>query len=263
MRLTLIHTPAEEGSYSYQKDQDTGLNKFIYALYPHENNWNESTQWEAAKLNQPLIAFQAPKHDGLLGKDVEFAALNTNKVAIKAMKQAEDSDEIIVRVYELAGENQQQVEIKFANEIISAREMNGIEEEVGIATYNGSKLIFDINRFQPKTFAIKLKEYAEDNIANYPTSTGISLDYNFDIFSTELRKNNVSDGIDYAYPTSLIPNAIEVDGITFTMGNGNDGAKNSIQCLGQTIQLPTSVNANKIYLLAASTNKNGSQANFE
>lgn len=117
MRLTLIHTPAVAGNYSYQKDQDLGLNKFTYSFYSHEGKWDERTQWEASRLNQPILAFQVPKYAGLLGKSFGFVSLNTDKVAIKALKKAEESDEIIVRVYELTGNNQDNVELTFPSTI--------------------------------------------------------------------------------------------------------------------------------------------------
>lgn len=91
-----------------------------------------------------------------MGKSFGFVSLNTDKVAIKALKKAEESDEIIVRVYELTGNNQDNVELTFPSTILSAREVNGIEEEVGNASFSNNKLAFNIGKFQPKTFALKL-----------------------------------------------------------------------------------------------------------
>ena len=198
LRLTLIHTPAVAGNYSYQKDQDLGLNKFTYSFYSHEGKWDERTQWEASRLNQPILAFQVPKYAGLLGKSFGFVSLNTDKVAIKALKKAEESDEIIVRVYELTGNNQDNVELTFPSTILSAREVNGIEEEVGNASFSNNKLAFNIGKFQPKTFALKLA--LQETGVTPPSSCIVDLSYNRDVMSYDNSRNDMSTGIDYDYP---------------------------------------------------------------
>ena len=77
---------------------DMGPNHFTYSILPHDGKWNEQTQIEAAKLNQPLVAFTAPAHQGSLGREVSMARLSTDSVSIKALKKAEDTDELIVRL---------------------------------------------------------------------------------------------------------------------------------------------------------------------
>jgi len=262
LRLSLIHTPAVGGNYVYQKDQDLGLNKFTYSFYRHDGKWNEATQWEAARLNQPLLAFQATKHSGSLGKSYGFVSLNTDKVSVKALKKAEDSDEIVIRVYELTGNDQNDVKITFPANIISANEVNGIEEKVGEASFNGNSLSFNIGKFQPKTFAVKLENPAPAVADNNPSSIKLGLDYNIDVMSNDSRKNDVTSGIAYAYPAELLSDVITTDGIDFAIGSRDDGNNNAVSCNGQTVSLPANSNAKKLYILAASRNVNGSDAVF-
>ncbi len=265
LRLSLIHTPAVRAvnpDYAHQKDQDLGLNKFTYSFYRHTGSWNETTQWEASRLNQPLLAFQTPKHAGDLGKSYGFASLNTNKVSIKALKKAEDSDEIIVRVYELTGKNQDDVKITFPANIVAAHEVNGIEENIGGASYSGNTLSFNISKFQPKTFAIQLAKPSASIEDNNPSSVKVNLDYNIDVMSYDSRKNNATSGVTYAYPAELLSDILTVDGVDFTIGNRTDGNRNALYCNGQTITLPASQNTKKIYILAASKNEKGSEAGF-
>ncbi len=262
LRLTLIHTPAVKNNYTYQKDQDLGLNKFTYSFYGHEGTWNENTQWEASRLNQPLLAFQTPKHSGELGKSYGFASLNTNKVSIKALKKAEDSDEMIIRLYELTGKNQDDVEITFPANIIAAHEVNGIEEKIGDASYSGNTLVFSIGKFQPKTFAIQLAKPSSSIADDKPSSVKIDLDYNIDVMSYDTRKNNVTSGVTYAYPGELLPDKLIVDGVDFAIGSRADGNRNAMYCNGQTIALPANQDTKKIYILAASKNAKGSEADF-
>lgn len=262
LRLTLIHTPSVSNNYTHQKDQDLGLNKFTYSFFRHLGAWGQETQWEASQLNQPLIVFQAPKHAGNLGKSFGFATINSNEIAIKALKKAEETDELIVRVYELCGKNHSNVTISFPSEIVSAREVNGIEEEIGLANFSTNTLSFNINRFQPKTFAIRLTQPAAEINTNNPSSTPVTLNYNVDLMSFDSRKNNATAGVKYAYPAELIADVITVDGIDFAIGSRQDGNRNAVICSGQNISLPTGTNTKKLYILAASRNEKGTKANF-
>lgn len=263
LRLTLIHTPAVNKDYAYQKDQDLGLNKFTYSFYRHLGTWDENTQWEASRLNQPLFAFQAPKHEGALGKSVDFISVNTDKVAIKALKKAEESDEIIVRVYELTGKDQNNVKISFPANVVSAREVNGIEEPVGAAQYSGKQLSFNIGRFQPKTFAVKLSAVEITNEAQTPSSLIVDLSYNVDVMSFDSKKNDATSGVKYAYPAELFTtDTIDSDGIKFKIGSRKASARNAVYCNGQNITLPAMQNAGKLYILAGSKNEEGNTVEF-
>ena len=53
-----------------------------------------------------------------------------------ALKKAEDSDELIVRIVELDGREQPDVHIAFAAPVIAAREVNSQEQPVGNASIN-------------------------------------------------------------------------------------------------------------------------------
>jgi alpha-mannosidase len=262
LRLTLIHTPAVNNNYIYQKDQDLGLNKFTYSIYRHKGTWDENTQWEASRLNQPLLAFLSPKHTGVLGRSFEFVSLNTNKVAVKALKKAEESDEIIIRIYELTGHAQNDVTITFPANIISAKEVNGIEENLGAISYTDNRLMFNINKFQPKTFAVKLANPLPAAATNNPNSTKVNISYNIDVMSYDSKKNDAASGIRYAYPAELLSDTILSDGIVFRLGNRNNGSRNALACNNQTITFPVNQGTKKVYILAASQNEKGSEAAF-
>lgn len=252
IRLTLIHTPKVGGNYVYQGEQDLGLNRFTYSFFGHSGKWGESTQWEAEKLNQPMLAYQTTRHEGALGKSFGFASVNTRNVGVKALKKAENSDEIVIRVYELTG-GEEDVTITFPVEIVSAREVNGVEEEVGAASFSGNDLTFHITKYQPKTFAVRLASAPAAATANAaPSSVKVDLEYNIDVMSTDEDRSDAE--VDFAYPSELIPAECVVDGVAFSMGSGAENlAKNAVQCKGQTIALPQGHEATKLYLLAAST----------
>lgn len=258
LRLTLIHTPSTGNSYTYQADQDLGVNLFTYSLFPHQGKWSELTQKAASQLNQPLVAVAAPKHEGALGKEVEFLSVSTDQVAVKAVKKAEESNELIVRVYEWAGQQHDKVTLTFPTRVISAREVNGLEEQVGSATTRNKTLTFSISKYQPKTFAVTLA--AAKTPTDEQTDDAVSLPYNVDMMSYDSKKNDALKSAPYAYPAELVPDVVTADGIKFVMGNRSDGQKNAVRCSWQTIDLPAA--GRKLYLLAASTEPTGTVGEF-
>lgn len=258
LRLTLIHTPSTGNSYTYQADQDLGVNLFTYSLFPHQGKWSELTQKAASQLNQPLVAVAAPKHEGALGKEVEFLSVSTDQVAVKAVKKAEETNELIVRVYEWAGQQHDKVTLTFPKRVLSAREVNGLEEPVGSATTSNKTLTFSISKYQPKTFAVRLA--AATTHTDEQTDEPVSLPYNVDMMSYDSKKNDALRSAPYAYPAELVPDVVTADGISFVMGNRSDGQKNAVRCSGQTIDLPAA--GRKLYLLAASTEPTGTVGEF-
>ena len=262
LRLTLIHTPSTGDGYTYQGQQDLGVNLFTYSVFPHEGKWSEQTQMEASKLNQPLVAFATSKHDGALGKEVGFVSLNTGKVAVKALKKAEQSDELIVRVYEWTGEDHENVVLNFPAQIVSAREVNGLEDPVGDVNFSESQLTFNIGKYQPKTFAVTLAASPLGDDAAPVADQPVELPYNTDVMSYDSRKSD-AQGVVRAYPAELVSDVVQADGVSFTMGDRTNGAKNAVSCSGQTILLPEGAAGKTLYLLMASTETLGSVAELQ
>src|ERR1700748_1384769 len=115
LRLTLFHNPYPKNRYPISALQDFGHQEFTYAITGHDGDWrNQATLWQPDFLNQPLIGFQTTKHAGKLGRELSFASLNSPYVAIKAIKKAENSSEIVVRVQELTGSTRNNVELAMA-----------------------------------------------------------------------------------------------------------------------------------------------------
>ena len=65
LRLTLMRTPGTQGGYEDQGTQDIGRHEFVYGLAGHASDWRQArTDWQAQRLNQPLVAFESSKHAG-------------------------------------------------------------------------------------------------------------------------------------------------------------------------------------------------------
>ncbi len=157
IRLTLIRTPGTRGGYADQGTQDIGHHEFVYGIAGHAADWRDAqTDWQAQRLNDPLIAFAASKHAGALGREFSLLKVSNSRIRVLALKKAEQGDEIIVRLVELDGKPQPDVRISFDTPITAAREVNGQEQPVGAATVNGGSLVTSFSAYQPRTFAVRL-----------------------------------------------------------------------------------------------------------
>ncbi len=267
IRLTLLHTPQNDYShdsdqYGYdgecgaagQNVQDMGLNEFAFGVYSHEGGFSGSdVQIEAEAFNQPMNAFAVTAHEGVLGSSYSFGGLSNDRVLVRALKGAESSDEIVIRVNEGSGEAQTGVELTLGSGIERVREIYASEESVenSTAAVRDGKLVFDIGAYGVKSFALTLKD-APTGLAGEKKSTAVELPYNIDAYSSNA--NRADGGINLigdCYPTELIGARETVAGITYQMGDMTDGAKNAVKAAGQTIKLPAGYTT--LHLLAAST----------
>ncbi|WP_243348351.1 alpha-mannosidase [Parabacteroides sp. FAFU027] len=254
LRLTLLYTPgakAFNGAYMYQSTQDWGIHDVKYAIYGHEGGWQDAgPAWQAKFFNQPLIAFESPKHAGVQGKTFSMISIDNPKVGVMACKKMEQGDYYLVRVNELAGEDQKSVRLSLPGKIINAYEVNGQEQKTGNATVHDGKLTFDLSHYTIRSFAVQLEGQAVQK--NGMNQQSVDLPYDADVVSFD---GNRDDG-DFVYkqtlPGELLPESVQSEDIRFVLGGKNDGQNNAVSCNGQKIQLPQG-NYTRIYLLAAAT----------
>jgi alpha-mannosidase len=254
LRLTLIRTPGigERAGYADQATQDLGHHEFVYGLAAHAGDWRrEQTDWQAQRLNQPLIAFQSDVHAGSLGKSFSLLKINNSRVRVLALKKAEESDEVIVRVVELSGESQKDVRFSFTAPVIAAREVNGQEMPLGSANVTRGELVTDLSPYQLRTFAIRLGAPRARLVPSI--SQTVTLPYDISVTSADGTKTSPGfDAEGRAMPAEMMPRGVEYDGIRFQLGSAVGGSANAVIAKGQTISLPSG-RFNRVYLVAASS----------
>jgi len=252
IRLTLLYTPGTRAGYQDQGSQDFGKHDMVYAIAPHADGWQQAgTPFMAQRLNQPLTTFQTPQHDGSLGRSFSLCKITGDHVTATAIKKAEDSDEIIIRLHEVGGASSDGVQVNFAGAIQSAREVDGQEREIGPAKVVDGHLVVDMTPFSLRAFAVKIAAPAQ-HLAG-PVCQSVPLAYDLDAVSTH---DNLSDGAfdseGHTFAAEGFPAKIVSEGITFDLGSTADGQKNALVCKGQSISLPAGFN--RVYFLAASVN---------
>lgn len=250
LRLTLMYTP-RANSFVYQGTQDWGIHDVKYGIYAHVGDWvYAKTPWQGSFLNNPPIAFEAPKHSGNLGKEISLLKISTHQVDVMAFKKAEDSGYYIIRVNELYGKDADNVSIVLPGKIVDAYEVNGQEKKIANADFSGGNLNFNMTRFLIRSFAVKLENAASPSAK--PIQTVAELAFNEDgmSFDTKRSDGNIISG--FSIPAELIPSEIISEDIRFVTGNKADGQLNMLAAKGQKINLPAG-NYNKVYILAAAS----------
>ncbi len=250
LRLTLIRTPGVAGGYADQATQDIGHHEFTYGLAGHANGWREAqTDWQGERLNAPLLAFAAPKHAGALGRSFSLVKLSNPRVRVLALKKAEDSDEVIVRLVELDGRPQADVHVAFAAPVTAAREVNGQEQPLGAATVTNGDLVTSFGAYQPRTFALKLAS-AKQQVAGVH-SAPVSLPYDLATATNDGDASTAGfNGKGDALPADMLPTQLTFNDVVFQLAPAKTGTPNALVAKGQQISLPPG-HYNRVYVLAA------------
>jgi alpha-mannosidase len=251
IRLTLIRTPGVKGGYPDQATQDLGHHEFVYGIAGHADGWREAqTDWQAQRLNAPLMAFETSKHEGALGKSFSLLKVSNPRIRVLAVKKAEQSDEVVVRLVELDGKPQPDVHISFAAPINAARELNGQEQLVGAATVASGELVTSFSAYQPRTFALRLA--APTVKATAVRSEPLKLSYDVAAASSDGQHSDTGfDGKGNALPAEMLPQEISFNDVRFQLAQAKTGAPDAIIAKGQSINLPEG-RFNRVYVLAAS-----------
>jgi len=251
IRLTLIRTPGTAGGYADQGTQDIGHHEFTYGIAGHAAGWRDAqTDWQAQRLNAPLIAFATSKHAGELGRTVSLLKVSNPRIRVLALKKAEHSDEVIVRMVELNGKPQADVRVSFAAPITAVREVNGQEEPVGSATLKDGSLVTAFGAYQPRTFAVKLAARSSKGAGG--RSTPVPLSYDLATATNHGdRSESGFDGKGNTLAAEMLPPQITFHDVQFQLAPPKTGAPNAVVAKGQTINLPSGT-YNRVYLLAAS-----------
>lgn len=250
IRLTLVRSPGVDQRYTDQANQDWGHHEIVYGLAGHAGDWRQAqTDWQAYRLNDPLVAFVTSPHAGALGKEFSLVKISNPRIRIMALKKAEMSDEVVLRMVEVDGRPARDVRVSFAGPVASAREVNGQELPVGPATVTGGVLVASFTAYQPRTFALKLG--AAPARLNAVLSQPVTVNYDLAAATNDDTKSTVGfDGEGNSLPAEMLPAEIAFNGVTFHLAPAATGKPDAVVARGQTIRLPAG-HYSRVYLLAA------------
>jgi len=152
LTLSLLRAPTEP-----DPEADQGAHRFTYALYPHAGDWRQGTLMHARRLNHPLHVHAVSGAGTWLPVEFGLVRCQTPGVLIDTVKKAEDSDDLIVRVYEAHG-GRATTTLAFAAPIEAAEEVNLLEEPAGPVDVIVDTLRFNLTPYQIRSFRVRLAD---------------------------------------------------------------------------------------------------------
>ena len=243
LRLTVAHTPM--ANYRWECSQhimDLGINRYSFALMGHKGSPDDVSAF-ADSFCQPMHTFITDKHDGKLGNEFSFVSLNNDKVRITAVKKAQDSDRIILRVTECSGSDINGVKACFASPVTAVFEVQGDETEISRIETDGNRICFDMSHNSIRSFAVefgKTEKTAKNTkvIELDCNATGITAD-------SERHFSDLKGGV--SLPAEIMPDNLLFAGVDYSFSKN---AKNCIVCDGREIAVGEGFDS--VHLLAAS-----------
>ncbi len=147
--------------YTDQANQDWGHHEILFGLAGHAGDWRQPRPTGRPTASAPRSSPSTPRpHPGALGKTFSLVNVSNPRVRVLALKKAELSDEIILRLVELDGEALPAVAVNspWPRSPPPARSTarNSPSPVPPKPSVNGSTLTTSFTPYQPRTFALKL-----------------------------------------------------------------------------------------------------------
>lgn len=132
LRISLLRSPK-----SPDPEADMGRHELAYALLPHAGGWREAgVVAEAALFNQPLR--WGPNRSE--SRSRSFAAVDDPNLVLDTIKRAEDSDALVVRLYEAHGARGT-ARVRLGLPFSAARLANALEDEGAALDVEGDTIV--------------------------------------------------------------------------------------------------------------------------
>jgi alpha-mannosidase len=127
LRLSLLRSPVRPDAHS-----DQGAHQFIYSLLPHAGNWRQAqVDRRAYELNIPALAADIARCEvdpqPGLPEMFSFLEINSDRIIVEALKQAESEDVLILRSFDSHG-CQAKTLLSFAIDLNAVAEVDLLEE---------------------------------------------------------------------------------------------------------------------------------------
>jgi alpha-mannosidase len=151
---TAVHQPVAEGEphpgYTDQADH-----VFSYALFPHPGDIAAGGVIQAGyEFNIPLRQAPVDAHPGALPPAASFLTVDSPNVIVEAIKKAEDSRQVVIRLYESQNAGAH-ANIRFGFKINSAAEATLMEEPVKALEVTDDSVRVTFLPFEIKTLMIE------------------------------------------------------------------------------------------------------------
>jgi alpha-mannosidase len=230
LRLSLVRSPWTWRKFLHQATQDHGRHCTSWALTGHAGSWTEAdTTWQAARLNQPLLAFITKPGPGPLGHSLSLLSVSDPAVAVRAFKRAEDGEGWILRLQEQHG-READLTVECAAPVTSVTEVDGMEEALARPRLSGS-VHLTIGSFEPRSLRLGV----EPTVHRLEPALSQQLVLP-DLVAAASRQGRPVDfdGAGRSFPAEQMPSLVDLGGIEIELTAGAAACP----CAGQTASLP-------------------------
>ncbi len=157
LRLTLMRAAGDPDIYP-----NLGKFNISYSLFPHSGEWKNGVWAEGDDFNVPVYAAEPPslalvKTHATRPEEESFFSLSPANVVMSGMKQAEDGEELIIRLFEVEGKATTAT-INLPITAKSARRLNLIEfplSDAAAPTIQGKSITVVLKPHEIVTLGIK------------------------------------------------------------------------------------------------------------
>jgi alpha-mannosidase len=161
LRSTRIVAYGAIGGYDPATSSDSGFElgqerAFDYGLVPHAGDWRQAGVYrDGLEFNHPLLAGTAASHPGTLPRRWGFVDGVPPNIVVSAMKPAADGAAVL-RLYEAEG-RATSAKIRFMPQIVTAEEVNLMEDPGHKLTLACNAVQLDFRPFEIKTIKLRLR----------------------------------------------------------------------------------------------------------
>jgi alpha-mannosidase len=130
-------------------DADRGVHEFTYSLFPHPHAFDTRILAQALQLNQAPLRLE-----GRVKPAIKVPAyLDTSEIVFQVCKQAQESRDLILRLYEPVG-RRQRATLLLTHPHSGVTETNLLEENETSLTIRENSVLLDFDPFEIKTLKL-------------------------------------------------------------------------------------------------------------
>lgn len=150
IRLSVLRSP---NSPAFATDE-RGVHSLRYSLYPHSGTWQEAEVTQRGhELNYPLLVIVDTPHEGELPATHSFLQVEPSNVIVEAVKKAEDSDNLIIRMYEAIGKRCS-AKISLARPVDAVHQTDLLENDLKEMPTDGKSFEVPMGAYSIETFKL-------------------------------------------------------------------------------------------------------------
>ncbi|MBQ7355241.1 MAG: alpha-mannosidase [Clostridia bacterium] len=149
IRLTLL-----KSATSPNPAADKEVHHFTYSIYPHSGDFRTAgTIQMAYQLNNPMTATPVAAQTGTLADSYSMISVDKENIFIESIKEAEDDDTIIVRLYD-AFNTTTKATVKFGFDVAKVETATILEESEAEVAVNNNAVTLTVKPFEIVTLKV-------------------------------------------------------------------------------------------------------------